>query len=157
MWNIRKSIKKGDYLYALVPEHPNSTKNGYVLYHRVVMENHIKRLLEKNEVVHHKDHDKKNNDIDNLEIKDFGVHIKEHHIEKGVTVCDLICPECEKEFTRERNKTHIVKPSKLNCTFCSKRCRGLFSKEIQMNTISKKKKERIKKNIVRIYKKYTPP
>lgn len=30
---------------------PNATKNGYVLLHRVVMENHLGRLLEKNEVV----------------------------------------------------------------------------------------------------------
>ena len=26
MWNIKKIIKKGDYLYALVPEHPKCTK-----------------------------------------------------------------------------------------------------------------------------------
>ena len=42
MWNIRKLIKKGIYDYALVPEHPKATANGYVLYHRVVMENSIK-------------------------------------------------------------------------------------------------------------------
>lgn len=56
MFTIRKEIKKGDYLYALVPDHPNATKNGYVLMHRVIMENHLGRLLGKDEVVHHKDH-----------------------------------------------------------------------------------------------------
>lgn len=38
MWNIKKLIHKGEYDYALVPDHPYATKNGYVLYHRVVME-----------------------------------------------------------------------------------------------------------------------
>lgn len=53
LFEIKKVIKKGDYLYALVPDHPTATKNGYVLLYRVVMENHLGRLLEKNEVVHH--------------------------------------------------------------------------------------------------------
>lgn len=59
MWNVKKIINKGDYLYALVPEHPNCTKNGYVLLHRIVMENHLGRLLNTNEIVHHIDHNKK--------------------------------------------------------------------------------------------------
>lgn len=33
MWNIQDLIRKGDYDYALIPVHPNATKNGYVLYH----------------------------------------------------------------------------------------------------------------------------
>lgn len=59
MWNVKKIINKGDYKYALVPEHPNCTKNGYVLLHRIVMENHLGRLLNTNEIVHHIDHNKK--------------------------------------------------------------------------------------------------
>ena len=53
MWKIEKIVKKGDYLYAVVIEHPCSTKHGYVLHHRIVMENHLKRLLSHSEVVHH--------------------------------------------------------------------------------------------------------
>ena len=49
MWNIKKIISKGDYDYALVPEHPKATKNGYVLLHRVIMENHLGRLLNDDE------------------------------------------------------------------------------------------------------------
>lgn len=70
MFTILKEIKKGDYIYALVPDHPNATKNGYVLMHRVIMENHLGRLLGKDEVVHHKDHNKFNNSVDNLEVMD---------------------------------------------------------------------------------------
>jgi hypothetical protein len=60
MWNIVRRVKKGDYIYAVVPDHPNRTKNNYVLEHRVVMENELGRLLLPNEIVHHKDGNKKN-------------------------------------------------------------------------------------------------
>lgn len=75
MFTIRKEIKKGDYLYALVLDHPNATKNGYVLMHRVIMENHLGRLLGKDEVVLHKDHNKFNNSVDNLEVMDKNAHL----------------------------------------------------------------------------------
>ena len=66
MWEIEKLIHKGDYMYALVPNHPNATKNGYVLYHRIIMENHLGRLLNADEVVHHINKDKFDNRIENL-------------------------------------------------------------------------------------------
>ena len=78
MWKIKKIISKGDYLYALVPDHPSATKNGYVLLHRVLMENHLGRVLNSNEIVHHKDHNKKNNSIRNLEILDCSTHSRLH-------------------------------------------------------------------------------
>jgi hypothetical protein len=53
-----KTIKKGEYLYAKIPNHPNSTKNGYVLEHRAVMENFLGRYLDTSEVVHHVNGDK---------------------------------------------------------------------------------------------------
>lgn len=59
MWNVEKVISKGDYLYSIVKEHPFATKNGYVLEHGIVMENHLGRLLNADEVVHHKDGNKR--------------------------------------------------------------------------------------------------
>lgn len=52
MWKTEKIVSKGDYSYAIVRGHPNATKNGYVLEHRIVMENHLKRLLNPDEIVH---------------------------------------------------------------------------------------------------------
>ena len=68
MWKIEKIVKKGAYLYALVPKHPYATKNGYVLEHRIVMENHLNRLLNSNEVAHHKNRNTHDNHLENLDL-----------------------------------------------------------------------------------------
>jgi len=66
------------YLQILVPGHPNGVKN-YILLHRFVMENFIGRYLLPEEVVHHIDGDKNNNDIENLMLfKNGGEHSKHH-------------------------------------------------------------------------------
>lgn len=49
-----------------------------VMEHRNLMEEYIGRKLLYNEVVHHKDEDKLNNDIDNLEIQDRDKHTSNH-------------------------------------------------------------------------------
>lgn len=46
--------------------------------HRRVMEEFLGRKLLRSEVVHHKDRNKKNNDISNLEICNQSDHAKEH-------------------------------------------------------------------------------
>ena len=54
-------------------------KNGWVLEHRVVVEDYIKRALDRKEVVHHLDENKTNNKIENLMIfKNQKEHMKWH-------------------------------------------------------------------------------
>ena len=52
-----------------------------VTFHRYLMEQHIGRALLLNEIVHHKDGNKYNNKISNLEIRDK----REHNIISGRT------------------------------------------------------------------------
>lgn len=60
----------GGYRKIRSPSHKYSQpdRNGYILEHRMVIENHIKRGLKRPEVVHHIDENKLNNDINNLMI-----------------------------------------------------------------------------------------
>lgn len=122
LFEVKKVIKKGDYLYALVPNHPNATKNGYVLMHRVVMENHLGRLLEKNEIVHHKDHNKLNNNIENLQVMDRVEHNRMHG-STGRNIIELVCPCCGKTFFKEERLIHGKQ------TFCSRSCNGKYQQE----------------------------
>ena len=57
---------KNGYIKRYHPEHPFCDSYGYVLEHRMVVEQMIGRFLTKLEVVHHKDHNKANNAPDNL-------------------------------------------------------------------------------------------
>jgi hypothetical protein len=128
LWNIRKQINKYDYLYALVPEHPFATKNGYVLYHRIVMENELNRLLTENEIVHHIDGNKFNNSVENLEVMNNREHARLHAHQRtpnGRKIVHLICANCGKEFDRYHNKRPESKGAKN--AFCSRRCNGLYN------------------------------
>jgi len=69
----REDGRKYKLLYK--PEHPASTKRGYVREHRLIMEKFLKRYLRKNEIVHHKDGNTLNNNINNLEL----MSAKEHN------------------------------------------------------------------------------
>jgi hypothetical protein len=60
-------------------EHQNADKKGYANLHRLVMEKKLGRILEKHEVVHHIDEDKKNNHPDNLMVMSLADHTSLHH------------------------------------------------------------------------------
>ena len=59
-WNGYKMIYK--------PEHPHSDGKGYIREHILVMEKHLGRYLTEDEIVHHIDENKLNNDISNLRL-----------------------------------------------------------------------------------------
>lgn len=125
MWNIRGVVNRGDYLNAIIPEHPNATVHGYVLLHRAVMEISIGRILTDEEVVHHIDHNPFNNAIDNLQLITRVEHSRLHGYEQGKQMVVMQCPQCGTFFYLARNKSSIGCPSK-PYNFCSRQCSGAF-------------------------------
>ncbi len=75
---------KGGYWYCVTdPPHPfgerrKDRKKRYIYLHRAVMEQHLGRYLKPDEQVDHKDKDKSNNSISNLELKVKGDHQRDH-------------------------------------------------------------------------------
>jgi hypothetical protein len=63
-----KRIHTNGYIWIKREDHPNRTRDGYVFEHRLVMEQHIGRYLTEDEVVHHINGDKTDNDISNLHL-----------------------------------------------------------------------------------------
>lgn len=124
LWRDWKRVSKGDYMYARIPEHPNATAAGYVLEHRIVMENHIGRLLEKGEVVHHRGEDKKENVIENLKLYSNHGHNEFHSNEKKVPMIKLECAYCGKSFERKGNKVRYARKKGQVDFFCSCKCNG---------------------------------
>jgi len=86
-WKGGKHIDGGGYVQIHIPEHPNANRIGCVLEHRLVMEKHLGRLLEKQEVIHHRNGIRTDNRLENLEILSHTNH-------QGV----VMCPFCLKRF-----------------------------------------------------------
>jgi len=73
----------GGYKYLYRPNHPNATKTGYVLEHRLIIEAFFGRLLKKTEVVHHINHNKLDNHPTNLMVfSSTGKHYISSHFSK---------------------------------------------------------------------------
>ena len=154
MWNIQKIVSKGEYNYAIVPEHPNRTKNNYVLEHRVVIENYIGRLLNENEVVHHINGDKKDNRIDNLIVLTAEEHAKLHGAKTGHKMVVLQCPWCHKIFAIQKRNSFLDKHNKYQCTCCSNKCRGKLYSKIQHHGLTVDLQEAISGNLLAEYIEY---
>lgn len=118
MNTIRKIVKKGDYYYGVCPEHPSAIDHGYVLLHRLIMENLIGRRIEEWEVVHHIDGNKKNNSPENLQVMELAEHTRMHST-TGRTYVDRTCASCGVAFKLDKRNAPF-RPGK----YCSKPCAG---------------------------------
>jgi hypothetical protein len=147
--NYKKNHSKDGYIYARVQSHPRATSTGYVLEHRIIMENHLGRYLSGDELVHHDNEIKNDNRIENLILTTRSEHSKHHA--KPMAVVKLKCPECKTLFQRDKYQTHLCKV-KFNWTSCSRSCRAKFSRKLQLGRLSKEEYETaIQENVQELF------
>ena len=102
-------------------------------YARYLMEQHLGRKLTNEEEVHHKDHNKMNDVIENLEVKNKTAHRREHNIKPIIIEHCYICGSDIIVDSRKRANHYRSKNKNPDKWFCSKHCSGIFGQKEQQN------------------------
>ncbi|MBM4177494.1 HNH endonuclease [Candidatus Gribaldobacteria bacterium] len=84
----RYKDKNSGYVFIHQPDHPAANANGYVLEHRLVMEEKLGRYLKQNEMIAHKNGKKNDNRAQNLILTLVG----------EPTGQEIKCPYCQERF-----------------------------------------------------------
>lgn len=129
-WNGGVHYTGKGYKMIYSPDHPNSTTRGYVMEHRLVMEEKIGRLLKEDEVVHHKNGIKDDNRIKNLELMKFSKHTAKHNKQR---VLSAATKKKMSEAAKERFSDPTNHPSYKNIDpeeLLKMRDKGITVKEI---------------------------
>jgi len=140
----KKLSEKEGYLYFNDGSHPLSYSCSIVYLHRHIASIKLGRWLTKNEVVHHVDGNKKNNDLENLIILTKSEHARLHKNNNyDFKIYEFTCPVCKIVF----------KTKNVNRTYCSPPCSTAASKRFDI-TADELHKEVWSAPMTRVAKKY---
>lgn len=79
--NCKKRLNSNGYFEVAYPEHPYSV-DGHMLFHRLVMEDHLQRYLDPDEIIHHVNELKTCNEVYNLFLVSAEEHTAIHRLGK---------------------------------------------------------------------------
>lgn len=131
-YNCYKNMHKSMGRWQVCMVHKRDRNNRKtLLYSKYIMSISIGRVLTKDEEVDHKDGDKLNDAISNLQILSRKENVEKFNSSRTRDIVELVCPECLSVFYRERRKTHLTSYSRSKSTCCSRVCSGRYSSKIK--------------------------
>lgn len=139
-------MKNGEYILVTAPiNYPGKKyRNKYCYEHHLIYWQHYGVIPNNNEIIHHIDGNKHNNNINNLKLLTKNQHDIYHNQQRRTHIVQCLCPTCGKIFERPYRQSHLVKHGKAD--YCSKQC------AYKANTLRNKQDEqflkRIKNNII---------
>lgn len=71
-------LRSDGYISVYFPNHPSASSDGYIMQHRLIMEKQLGRYLTKDEIVHHINFKRADNDINNLQLMNPKEHMSYH-------------------------------------------------------------------------------
>ena len=141
-------MKNGEYNLVIAPSDYSGKlyRGKYCYEHYLVYWKHYGVIPNKEQIIHHKDGNKRNNNIDNLILMDRIEHIVHHEKARQKKMLLLKCPVCEKIFIKEKRQTCLQKPSEA-ATYCSRECVGKAT--YLKKTNNKEFQHNLKTNIIK--------
>lgn len=142
-------LKNGGYIIVKAPsEFPGKKyRKKYCLEHHLNYWKGYGIIPKNDEIIHHLDGNKTNNELSNLELLKRSDHSSNHGKHRKIKLVLLKCPFCEDLFIKKRNKTFLTKPG-YRYTCCSKECANKFLRI--KNTDDKER--RINENLILEFK-----
>src|SRR5512146_2856715 len=113
------------YVMELCPAHPQANIWGFVQQHRLVVERHLGRFLDRKEQVHHANGDKHDNRLENLQVLTRSQHMTIHrrlYREKHFPQLS------EQNVSAVLQETHNVKKAAARLGVCVQTMHNLFPK-----------------------------
>ena len=149
--NSNKSNSKGRRIIGLYSRNKNP-KRLTMSYARYLLCLKEKRILSRNEQADHKDGNKTNDNLNNLQILTPTENNKKRVTEHGISrmMVKLICPTCDNVFTIEKNQSFISKQGYY--TTCGRKCMYLALR-LTKGLSKKQLKDIGKKQVISIFRK----
>jgi len=105
------------YFIFYDPSHPLAYSSGWVYLHRHLASQKLGKWLTTNDVVHHKNKNKIDNRLENLEIITAAEHIRVHRTGSKEPIYRIVCNVCGKPTNNQK--------------YCSLKCMGLAYRKIK--------------------------
>lgn len=139
-------MKNGPYELVIAPEnYPGKKYRGkYVYLHRLLWWEKTGEILDYRTVIHHKNENKIDNSLENLEKKSRQEHSKEHQIPASKT--NLTCHKCKKEFEVKFYEYNYKIKTGQTKFYCSRSC--------QVSATHDSRRSELREPEHGIYKKY---